>query len=57
MRTLHWLDTVQKYVKFKWQNPLKKYIPLSKSFNGHNYYDYEREFLMYYNMITNSTSY
>lgn len=50
-KTTQVLNDVGRYFKFLVDNPLEKYIPKGKLFNGRTYYDYEREFTMYYNMI------
>lgn len=50
-KTLHMLDDVGRYVRFKKENPLRKYVPAKELFNGLSYSEYEREFLLYYNMI------
>lgn len=52
-RALHMLDDVARYVRFKKENPLRKYVPAKELFNGLSYFDYEREYLLYYNMIEN----
>lgn len=50
-KTTQILNDVGRFYKFLLDNPLEKYIPKGRLFNGRNYYDYEREFTMYYNMI------
>lgn len=44
-------DRSQRYVNFMMENPLRKFIPEKKLFNGLSYQEYEREFLLYYNML------
>lgn len=39
------------YYNFVLANPLRKYVPPKKLFNGRNYREYENEYLMYYRMI------
>ncbi|EDS25638.1 conserved hypothetical protein [Culex quinquefasciatus] len=39
------------YYDFVLANPLRKYVPPKKLFNGRNYREYESEYLMYYRMI------
>ncbi|XP_062550929.1 augmin complex subunit dgt5 [Armigeres subalbatus] len=39
------------YYNFVLANPLRKYVPSKKLFNGRNYREYESEYLMYYRMI------
>uniref|UniRef100_A0A1Q3FX32 Uncharacterized protein n=1 Tax=Culex tarsalis TaxID=7177 RepID=A0A1Q3FX32_CULTA len=39
------------YYNFVRANPLRKYVPPKKLFNGRNYREYESEYLMYYRMI------
>lgn len=39
------------YYNFVLANPLRKYVPPKKLFNGRNYREYEGEYLMYYRMI------
>lgn len=39
------------YYNFVLANPLRKYVPPKKLFNGRNYREYESEYLMYYRMI------
>lgn len=45
------LQRLQKYMDFLKENPLRKYIPKSRLFNGRCYQEYEDEFMMYYNII------
>lgn len=45
------LDDIDRYIKFINENPLRKYIPKHKLFNGQSYQVYETEFMMYYKMI------
>lgn len=45
------LMVAQKYYRFLSQNPLGKFIPKGKTFNGRSFQDYEEEFLLYYNML------
>lgn len=45
------LNNIERYYKFMKENPMRKYVPKTKLFDGLTYYDYEREFLLYYNMI------
>lgn len=52
-KTAQVLDDVGRHLKFLVDNPLEKFIPKGKLFNGRNYYDYAREFSMYYNMVEN----
>ena len=49
--TLEIMNTNSRYFKFLLENPLRKFIPKSKLFNGLTYPDFEREFMLYYNMI------
>lgn len=42
---------VDRYINFIKENPLRKWVPKSESFNGKSYDDYEREYMMYYKMI------
>lgn len=44
-------DTIDRYMKFIKENPLRKLVPNTETFNGKTYQDYEREFMMYYKMI------
>ncbi|KXJ83175.1 hypothetical protein RP20_CCG008415 [Aedes albopictus] len=39
------------YYNFVVANPLRRYVPPKKLFNGRNYREYESEYLMYYRMI------
>lgn len=42
---------IDRYVQFIAENPMGQHIPVTDTFNGKSYQDYEREFLMYYNML------
>lgn len=53
-KTTQTLNDVGRFYKFLVDNPLEKFIPKKKLFNGRTYYDYEREFSMYYKMIENN---
>lgn len=44
-------ENIQRYIRFINENPLRKYISSTETFNGKTYQDYEREFMMYYKMI------
>lgn len=45
------LHNVERFKQFINENPLSKWIPKKETFNGKTYQEYEREFMMYYNMI------
>lgn len=45
------LNNIERYYTFLIENPLRKYIPKTKMFDSLTYFDYEREFLLYYNII------
>lgn len=47
------LRKTRKYLNFAMKNPLRKFIPADKKFNGRTYIDYEAEFMVYYRMISN----
>lgn len=42
---------VDRSLNFIKENPLRKWVPKSESFNGKSYEEYEREYMMYYKMI------
>lgn len=44
-------ENIQHCIQFIKENPLRKYVPKTETFNGKTYQDYEREFMMYYKMI------
>ncbi|CAO1401419.1 unnamed protein product [Diamesa hyperborea] len=46
------LRKTRKYLDFSMKNPLRKFIPATKKFNGTTYIEYEAEFMMYYRMIS-----
>lgn len=41
----------EKYLKFLQTNPMRKYISRKRLVNGKCYADFEKEFMMYYDMI------
>lgn len=43
--------TIESYVSFLNENPLRKLVPKTQTFNGRTYEEYEREYMMYYKMI------
>lgn len=45
---------IQRYIQFINENPLSKWVPKRETFNGKTYQEYEREFMMYYNMVHKS---
>lgn len=45
------LQRLGKYMEFLKTNPLRKYIPKSRLFNGRSYQEYEEEFMLYYNIV------
>lgn len=47
----HTLSNVREYLNLFKNNPLAKFIPSTKLVDGMSYQDYEREYLMYYNMV------
>lgn len=47
----HTLSNVRDYLNLFKNNPLAKFIPNTKLVDGMSYQDYEREYLMYYNMV------
>lgn len=46
------LRKTRKHLDFSMKNPLRKFIPATKKFNGRTYIDYEAEFMVYYRMIS-----
>lgn len=47
----HTLSNIRDYINLFKNNPLAKFIPNTKLVEGKSYQEYEREFMMYYNMI------
>lgn len=45
------LDEANKYYNFLLSNPLKKFIPETKLFNGRTYAEYEAQYLVYFRML------
>lgn len=45
------IHNIERYKQFINENPLGKWIPKTETFNGKTYPEYEREFMMYYQMI------
>ncbi|XP_031625479.1 augmin complex subunit dgt5 [Contarinia nasturtii] len=45
---------IERYINFINENPLRKWIPATETFNGKTYHEYEREFMMYYKMVQKS---
>lgn len=48
------LRSIVNQIEFMSNNPLPKFIPKTKLFNGRNYQDYENEYMMYYNIYKNA---
>lgn len=45
------LENVDNYFEYLLNNPLRKYVPPSKLFNGKTYKEYENEYTLYYRML------
>ncbi|GAB0100782.1 hypothetical protein DMENIID0001_168690 [Sergentomyia squamirostris] len=45
------LTKAESYFSFLMENPLKKFVPTTKKFNGHTYQEYETEFDIHYRQI------
>ncbi|XP_059613999.1 uncharacterized protein LOC132260090 [Phlebotomus argentipes] len=42
------LNDTEKHFNFLMDNPMRKYVPSAKKFNGHTYQEYETEFMLHY---------
>lgn len=45
------LRKVNNYYQFSLENPLKKFVPATKTFNGRTYKEFESDYLMYFRML------
>lgn len=42
---------IDRYINFIEENPLRKWVPKTETFNGKTYEEYERQYMMYYKML------
>ncbi|KAL7037397.1 hypothetical protein ACKWTF_009194 [Chironomus riparius] len=45
------LKNINRLYSFALENPLKKFVPKSKKFDGKSYESYEKEYMLYYKMV------
>lgn len=56
VNTLHSLQKLAKFYDFLIENPLRHFIPPSKTYNNQSYADYEAELVMYIRIATTGNS-